>query len=112
MLDGIAHIHGDFLPGHEAQIPLLQKELVLGVGDGFHPAGDLPLQIHQFIDVVVDLVLQIHDLDHRFRHAGLGAVGVAGHPRKGGRGVGGQIVESRDLLDFGVDPGIQKPGLG
>ena len=51
VLDGIAHIHGDLLPGHEAQIPLLQKELILGVGDGFHPAGNLPLQIHQVIDV-------------------------------------------------------------
>ena len=61
---------------------------------------------------MVDLVLQIHDLDHRFRHPGLGAVGVARHPRKGGRGMGGQIIESRDLLDFGVDPGVQKPGLG
>ena len=64
-------------------------------------------RVHQLIDVVVDLVLQVDDLDHRFSHAGLGAAGIAGHPRQGGGGVGGQIVERRDLLDLGVDPGVQ-----
>ena len=112
MVHAVAHIHGDLLPWHEAQVPLLQQELILGVGDRLHPAGDLPLQIHQLIDVVVDFILQVDDFDYRFSHAGLGPAGIAGHPRQGGGGVSGQIVESRDLLDFGVDPGVQKPGLG
>lgn len=43
-------------------------------------AGDLPLQIHQLIDVVVDFILQVDDLDHRFSHAGLRPAGIPGHP--------------------------------
>ncbi len=101
-----------FSPGHEAQIPLLQKELILGVGDGFHPAGDFPLQIHQLIDVVVDLILQRSTILTTASAMRDSTGWDSGHPRQGGRGMGGQIIESRDLLDLGVNPGVQKPGLG
>lgn len=57
MLNRIAHIHGDLLPGHKAQIPLFQNELILRIGDGLDHPHDFTLQIHQVVDILVDFML-------------------------------------------------------
>lgn len=57
----ITHIHGDLLPGFEAQIPQLQKGLVLRVLDSFDLMDDIFFHLHQLADILVDLCLQLND---------------------------------------------------
>ena len=64
----VFHLHGHLLPRVEAQIPQLQQRLVFRVVDPLDNTDDFPLQIHQRIYVLVDLVFQINDFDNDILH--------------------------------------------
>lgn len=73
------HIHGDLLPGLEAEVSLFQNGFVFLVSDAFDGSDNIPLQIHQPVDVIIDLMLKIHNLHNGIRHGGAAPVGVMGH---------------------------------
>lgn len=65
----ISHVHGDLLPGFEAQIPQLQQGLVLRVLDSLNLMDDVFFRLHQFADILVDLSLQLNDGKDGVLHA-------------------------------------------
>ena len=63
------HAVGDILPVLKAQVPQFQQRLKLRVIHGFHHLHDVPLQIHQPVNVSIDLCLHIDDLRNHVLHA-------------------------------------------
>ena len=65
----VVHLARNLIPRHEAEIPKFQQHegiRVLYLADGRH---NLTLQIHQMIDVIVDLILQVDNLVDGIRQA-------------------------------------------
>lgn len=72
ILQAVTHINRDLLPGLEAEVAQLQKGLVFRILNLFDHRHDITLQIHQDIDVIIDLVLQVNHLaDDGFHGAGV-----------------------------------------
>lgn len=89
----VVHIHGDLLPCVETQIPFFQKDLILAVVHRFDDLHDVTLQIHQAVNVVVDLLLQVNDFAHGICHRGAAVIGVSRHTRQRGGAFGGKLIQ-------------------
>ena len=57
VLNAVAQIHGDLFPSGEAEIPLFQNGLMLGIRDCFYNLHNFTLQIHQAVNISIDLCL-------------------------------------------------------
>ena len=70
----IVHLSSDLLPGLKAEVPLLQKNLILGIIHSLDDRHDLALQINKTVDVPVDFFLQADDLAHSICQCGAAGV--------------------------------------
>ena len=57
VMDAVIEVDRNLLPGHETEIPFFQKRLVLGIVHALEQRHNVPLQIHQRIDITVDFRL-------------------------------------------------------
>lgn len=93
VVDAVTHVHGNLLPCLETQVPEFQDGLVLGIGDGFDEFDDLTLEVHQVVDVGVDVCFKVHDLADDILHA-VKVPGTAGRDiAQGGSRFGRQVME-------------------
>ena len=66
----VAHVHSYFLPRKKAEVPLLQKGLVLRIYHSLDDTHDFFLEINQHVDVMINIILEINDLADGISHAG------------------------------------------
>ena len=59
MVDAVIEINRNLLPSHEAEVPLFEDRLVLRVIHSLKQRHNVTFQIHQIVNVTVDLRLQI-----------------------------------------------------
>jgi len=65
VVGGITHSGGDLVPAHEGEVPHLKDGLVLGIVHLGDDALYLVLQPYQLINLLADVLLQVHELEGR-----------------------------------------------
>ena len=99
VVDAGTHLCGNILPGLEVEIPFLQKEAALLIVHSLDDREDVLFQIHQMVDVAVDLIFQHKDFDNDILHAVGVPGGASGHIAQCGGRFGSQIVQGGHLGD-------------
>ena len=68
MLRTVSHIYGNLLPRLKAKVSQLKQCLILGVLDLFQGIDNLTFEIHQHINILINIIRQIYYLTNNVLH--------------------------------------------
>ena len=106
------HLFGNSVPCPESKVSQFQKRPVFRLSNLRDQFPDVPFQIHQLVNLRIDLPFQIYDFHNAAFHLLQIGRGVPRHIRYQSGSLGRQFPRSLQLHEFAVDARVDHSRLG